>query len=648
MKRTSLVGRFIYSTLIAFAITCVICGVAGLWLASRWIDGQTMHQARDRSDEIVGRIAVINQLERQQVEGAMHVLKEVGGQKGAPALQGKADLAGKTVPDLRFGNESQVLQFSVVDHVKQLQGGTATLFAWDGHDFVRISTSVMKPDGTRAAGTVLDPRGKAFAALSHGQPFEGVVDILGVPYVTEYEPMNDIRGNLVGAWYAGYRLDSIESLGKTIEGATILDHGFVALLKPSGKVVFHGRQATDAEMDAIAAGKRGWVTMRTTDPAWGYTVLSAYPLSDVWKLEAGLLAFPEIGTLSLMIAIIVLQLVLLRRLVLGPVSCLTETLSAADLNTLLDSSHHDEIGALASSFNRYVMRLRETLFKVRDGSAEATGKSDEIRGISEITVEQLFKQRQSADEAARAIEELSHDIADISTHTQDASTQSRTAAEAARRGAQLVSTSVALMQRLSKDTQKSAGRIQKLTERAEEIGSIVNVIDEIAAGTNLLALNASIEAARAGEHGRGFAVVAGEVRRLAERTAQATQQVAGLVAGVKNETAEAAGDIRTACNSALEGASTVSSLSSTFDHITAVIIEVDGQVEKIAIAARQVANAAEGVRKTMNDVAASSEKNADRAVQVVAASGKLLETASSLESMVDTFDLHELPEDRAA
>jgi hypothetical protein len=129
--------------------------------------------------------------------------------------------------------------------MKQLAGGTATLFVWDGSNFTRVSTNVLKPDGSRAIGTVLDPKGKAFAALSQGRPFSGVVDILGSPYTTSYVPMLDDQGKMVGAWYTGYRLDSISTLVKNIEKARILDHGFVALLKPSGAVIVHGQQISD-------------------------------------------------------------------------------------------------------------------------------------------------------------------------------------------------------------------------------------------------------------------------------------------------------------------------------------------------------------------------------------------------------------------
>ena len=174
------------------------------------------------------------------------------------------------------------------------------------------------------------------------------------------------------------------------------------------------------------------------------------------------------------------------------------------------------------------------------------------------------------------------------------------------------------------------------------------MIEEIAAGTNLLALNASIEAARAGEHGRGFAVVAGEVRRLAERTAQATRQVAALVSGIANETEQTASGIDSACRLATQGAATVASLNSTFDRIVEMVIEVDGRVDQIAQAADHEAVAATAVRDTMHQVATSARESASGAERVVAASGELLGTAKTLEGMVEQFHPVALPQDYAA
>jgi methyl-accepting chemotaxis protein len=648
MKLSSLGARFFMATLFGVMLACLVCAAAAFRLATLWINGAVAESGKEQSGEVIGRLTTVDAMARSQVEAAMRVLVEAGRSKGVPAIKGQTELQGKPVPNLTLGTESQVMSFGMVDRVKELAGSTATLFAWDGQNFVRVTTNVLKPDGSRAVGTVLDPTGKAFAALRAGQSFEGVVDILGVPYFTSYLPMTDAQGKLVGAWYVGYRLDSIFALGKSIEDARILQHGFVALIKPSGAVIAHGRQISDADLDSLRKNPKGWTMQESVFPAWGYKVLVAYPNLDVVMLEMKIICLPAAGTVLMVAVILFVQLRTLRRLVLRPVRDLTEHLKAANLNTLLDAGQNDEIGALAESFNEYVLRLRQTLFKVRSGSAAATGKSNEIRGISHTAVARMAEQRQSAEDTAAAVENLARDIASISNHTEDASRQAKAAAGAARKGTELVTTSTRLMQELSEDTQKSAGQLSSLNQRAEEIGSIVGVIEEIAAGTNLLALNASIEAARAGEHGRGFAVVAGEVRRLAERTAQATQQVAELVRGIKDETEKTATGIRSTCDRAIDGAETVASLSHTFQEIASLVIEVESRVDQIAQAAHQEAAAAAAASGAMRTVATTSQESAGGAEQVVAATGELLQTARTLESMVEQFHLMELPEDRAA
>jgi methyl-accepting chemotaxis protein len=648
MNRSSLGTRFFIATLFGVVLTCLVCVAAAWRLATDWICGSVAEQANQQSTEVIGRLTTVDTMARAQVESAMRVLTDAGRSKGVPAIKGQADLNGKPVPNLTLGAESQVMNFALVDRVKELAGSTATLFAWDGQNFIRVTTNVLKPDGSRAVGTALDPAGKAFAALRAGQPFEGVVDILGVPYFTSYAPMIDADGKLVGAWYVGYRLDSISAVGKNIEEARILQHGFVALIKPNGAVIAHGSQISDATLESVRNNPKGWTLEETVFPAWGYKVFAAYPNRDVVTLELKIVALPAAGTVTMVLVILIVQFWTLRRLVLRPVHELTARLNAADLNTLLNSERSDEVGDLARSFNQYVLRLRQTLFRVRDGSVAATGKSNEIRGISHTAVERMAEQSQSAQDTAASVEQLARDIASASDHTDEASQQAKAAAAAARRGAELVVSSTRLMQALSEDTQQSAGRLASLSQRAEKIGSIVGVIEEIAAGTNLLALNASIEAARAGEHGRGFAVVAGEVRRLAERTAQATQQVADLVHGIKDETDLSAAGIRSACDRAAGGAEAMASLSSTFREISSLAIEVENRVAQIAQAAHQEASAAAAASCAMRAVATTSHESAGGAQQVVAATGELLDTAHSLESMVDQFHLMELPEDLAA
>ena len=196
MNRSSLGFRVVLSTLAAVIALCLILGALSWQVISTRVDRQAFEESAAQSKQTISHLATIDQLSRAQVESAMRVLEDLSREKGRPELKGSAVVAGKSVPDLHLGDESQVMSFAMVDHVKELAGGTATLFVWDGTNFVRVTTNVLKPDGSRAVGTVLDPHGKAFAALSQGKAFSGVVDILGTPYTTSYIPMLDGEGKL--------------------------------------------------------------------------------------------------------------------------------------------------------------------------------------------------------------------------------------------------------------------------------------------------------------------------------------------------------------------------------------------------------------------------------------------------------------------
>jgi hypothetical protein len=140
----------------------------------------------------------------EDVQVAMQRLKSKAATLGAPSIKGKDAVAGKTVPALYFGATKMNNNFALVDEVQKEVGGTATIFVKSGDEFVRVATNVKKDDGSRATGTVLDPKGKAIAAIAKGDSYFGEANILGKPYVTGYEPIRDASNNVIGIYYVGY------------------------------------------------------------------------------------------------------------------------------------------------------------------------------------------------------------------------------------------------------------------------------------------------------------------------------------------------------------------------------------------------------------------------------------------------------------
>ena len=138
------------------------------------------------------------------MKSAMEILKSKAEKLGAPKIQGTDTVAGKEVPAICFGSNKQNNDFTMVDEVAREAGGTATIFVKSGDEFIRVATNVKKDDGSRAIGTMLDPKGKAIEALRRNEAFYGDVDILGKPYTTGYEPIRDVEKKVIGIYYVGY------------------------------------------------------------------------------------------------------------------------------------------------------------------------------------------------------------------------------------------------------------------------------------------------------------------------------------------------------------------------------------------------------------------------------------------------------------
>ena len=140
-----------------------------------------------------------------KVKTAMELLKSMAGKLGTPKIEGADPVGGKQAPAIYFGSTKMNNNFDLVDAVVKQAGGTATIFVKNGDEYVRVATNVKKDDGSRAVGTILDPKGKAIVSIRKNEGFYGDVDILGKPYTTGYDPIRDPENNVIGIYYVGYQ-----------------------------------------------------------------------------------------------------------------------------------------------------------------------------------------------------------------------------------------------------------------------------------------------------------------------------------------------------------------------------------------------------------------------------------------------------------
>jgi methyl-accepting chemotaxis protein len=627
-------------------VLIVICVMSAFgWIMARVLESEVRQRANgeaiEQTDRILDSLSTIDTLSSEKVRAAMRMLVTEGQRLGAVSVHGTTSMGGSSVPDLQLGGSSQVGNFGLVDRIKELTGETATLFVKKGDSFIRVSTNVLKSDGSRAIGTVLDPQGQAFAAIQEGRSFYGVVNILGAPYMAAYEPMRDASGQVAGIWYVGSPLAAVAGLGEHISQTRILDSGYVALLQANGKVMFKSDQVKEEEIHRRLeqSSGAGWTVISKPFDKWGYTLLAAYPEADISGRIHQTYLLVLSCTVVMSLLVVGALYVLLARLVLTPIRGLAARMEKADLNTSFVENRDDEIGALAKAFDSLIKTFREALVGVARTSEQLASASEEIAAAAAQGAEGSRAQSDQVTQVATAMQEMSSTVVEVSSNSSKAAADAHKAAETAKLGGKVVNEALVNMRSIADTVTATAVKIEELGKNSGQIGRIVAVIEDIADQTNLLALNAAIEAARAGDQGRGFAVVADEVRKLAERTTHATKEIAEVIEKVQVETSKAVDQMQAGTKQVEAGVATTAKAGASLQEIIAAAQQVGDMISQIATAATQQTSTAEQINSNVEQIAKIAEESAAGGQQSAKACQDLSALAMDLQQLVSRFKL---------
>lgn len=328
-----------------------------------------------------------------------------------------------------------------------------------------------------------------------------------------------------------------------------------------------------------------------------------------------------------------------------------DSIAAGDLTgSALRLDSKDEIGTLADAMNGMQTALGGIIGTVAETAGSLTGSAASMRSASDQIHRRIDQQSQQTQQAATAMQEMSASIAEVSRHTQSAAETARSAAQTAREGGLIVKQMLGSMHSIASAVTETSCTVGLLGEDSKRISQIVTVIDEIARKTNLLALNAAIEAARAGDQGRGFAVVAGEVRRLAESTAQATGEIGTMIQEIQDRTRTAIASMASGTGTVQEGVVTTTQAGDALERIIGMAERVDRMIAQIAIAASQQAAAADQSSASLDSIHSLSHENLSEMATTAAGIETLRRTAVTLERQVDRFQvvIHDGPAARWA
>jgi len=559
------------------------------------------------------------------------------------------DVQGRATPTLSLDGKPLNLDFAAPDDFTAQTGGNATIFAVDGEDFVRVTTSVKKENGERAVGTLLDRASPAYGALRAGQTYIGLVTLFGKQYITQYEPVRDAAGKVAAVLYVGVDIsEDMKALKDRIRAIKVGETGYFFVLnaapgKAYGDLVVHPSSEGSNLLDARDADgrpfikemlekKQGSIVYDWKNPGeesarqkfvvyaevkdWNWVIAGGTYNDEVTAAATSLrkrfIGF-GLGALALLAAVLY---ALVRSSVSRPLAEVRDVarrIAEGDLTARMASGRRDEIGLMTEAVNKVGASLSVVVGKVREGAEQIANASQEISAGNLDLCGRTEEQAISLASTASSMDQLTATVRQNSDNARQANALALSASAVAEKGAGTVGQVIE--------------RMEAITQSSRKISDITGVIDGIAFQTNILALNAAVEAARAGEQGRGFAVVAGEVRNLAQRCAAAAKEIKGLIDASNGEVDA--------------GSKLVAEAGATMHEVLASVTRVTDIMSEITAASHEQTAGIEHVNGAVGAMDEATQQNAALVEEASAAAQAMQDQAAELARAVRLFRIDE-------
>ncbi|WP_085691408.1 MULTISPECIES: methyl-accepting chemotaxis protein [unclassified Pseudomonas] len=316
-----------------------------------------------------------------------------------------------------------------------------------------------------------------------------------------------------------------------------------------------------------------------------------------------------------------------------------ERVASGDLTLNLQAQRRDELGQLQASMHRMTQGLRELISGIGDGVTQIASAAEELSAVTEQTSAGVNNQKVETDQVATAMNQMTATVHEVARNAEQASEAALMADQQAREGDRVVGEAVAQIERLAGEVVNSSEAMNQLKAESDKIGSVLDVIKSVAQQTNLLALNAAIEAARAGEAGRGFAVVADEVRSLAQRTQQSTEEIEELIAGLQSGTQRVASVMDSSRQLTDSSVELTRRAGSSLETITRTVSSIQAMNQQIATAAEEQTAVAEEINRSVMNVRDISDQTSAASEETASSSVELARLGTHLQGLVGRFRL---------